>query len=377
MYNKKVKEAAIRVTSSFQSLNKVVIGRSNIIRQMLYAVVTGQHLLLEGPPGVAKSHMVLQFFKVLSGCRTFKVQCTKKMTEDYLVGPLDMRLFREEGLFIHRTEGMLPDSHFAFIDEIMDLNSGALRALLEILNERTFTRGLQRIESPLHSAIATTNFNRDSEEELTAVLDRFLFRAKVEGLTQKADKRRMLIGYKNDTMEPVSWKDIRLLKNALTKVTISSDLLDLYLEMCAQLSLTDRTLKKALDVVRASAVLNGRTSAVLTDIMSLDTCFITTNDRTSEQRFAQATTPYHKHHKIRESKSSMVLLSHRITYLDRLAQDATEYESIAPVATEIREAMQAISHFMCSEAAKLAAPLTKTCEDILRKADELYAEETS
>ena len=373
MYNKKIKAAADRVQSTFSALGRVVVGRSQIIRQALYATVTGQHLLMEGPPGVAKSHMVLQLFKVLQGCKTFKVQCTKKMTEDYLVGPLDMRLFREQGLFVHRTEGMLPDSHMAFIDEIMDLNSGALRALLEVLNERTFTRGLQRVQAPLHTAFATTNFNRDGEEELSAVLDRFLFRAQVKGLSRKEDKKRMLTSVQTE-VPALSWRDVRYLNRARQNVEIPANLLDLYLDVCSGLSLTDRTLKKGLEVVRACAVLNGRTTARLTDLTALDTCYIVTNDRSSEQAFAKAFSPYHTAYQEHEASVNLVLIENRLCYLERLIEDASDYEAIESAAIEAREAEAAARHYGTHATARIVSSITGQCKRIFERADYLFAD---
>lgn len=376
MFNPKLKAASLRLEATFEALNKAVVGRAAIIRQLKYAVITGQHLLLEGPPGVAKSYMVLQFFKALRGCRTFKVQCTKKMTEDYIVGPLDMRRFREEGLYVHRVENMLPDAHFGFIDEIMDLNSGALRAMLEILNERTFTRGIQQVKSPLHTAVATTNFNRDQEEELAAVLDRFLFRAKVQPLTRVDEKRKMIHGVEVD-IPPLDWRDVRYLNRMMKTVTVSTELVDTYLKICDGLKITDRTIKRCVDIIRANAVLAGRTKAVLEDLSVLDVCFVTTNDRATEQQYAQAAQAYAQAYADRKKAAALVIICNRVSFLERAASAAESYEDMLPIATEAREAYNAIQHFSCAARQRIAGPSAQTCEEIMSRADAMYAEENA
>ena len=361
-----VKDSVARIEATFSALEKAVIGRSAIVQQMKYATIIGQHLLMEGPPGVAKSYMVRLFFDALGGCDTFRVQCTKKMTEDYLVGPLDMKLFREEGVYRHRTEGSLVESHFGFIDEVLDLSSGALRALLEILNERTFTRGVQQVKSPLHTAIATTNFNKDKDEELEAVLDRFLFRAKLEKLPRIEDRMKMLKADKNPISIPaLEYSDIIRVNRAMRKVEINDHLLGVYLKICEGLELTDRTVKRCLDVVRASAVLSGRTTALVQDLTALETCFVITNDKTSAQKFGSAMTVYGPALQSQQSKAHALIVSTRVTRLKQFADAAETYEDILPVSIEAREALGACTYLGASSVGAV-------CESILRKADEMY-----
>jgi len=306
------------------------------------------------------------FFDVLTECETFRIQCTKKMTEDYLVGPLDMKLFREEGIYVHRTEGSLVESHFGFIDEILDLSSGALRALLEILNERTFTRGIQKVKSPLHTAIATTNFNKDRDDELAAVLDRFLFRAKIEKLSRIEDRMKMLQAPTNPNIPTLSFLDVKRVKDAMQKVRISDAVLEVYLRICEGLELTDRTVKKALDVVRASAVMCGRSTALIQDLSVLDVCFTVTNDKTSSQRFASAMGVYAKAFEESLRASQGLVLNCRVNKLKDFSDAAITYADILPAAAEAREALHT---FNAINSSGMAASV---CEEILNKADRLY-----
>lgn len=361
-----VRDSVARINATFSALDKAVIGRTAIVEQMKYATITGQHLLMEGPPGVAKSYMVRMFFDVLQGCDTFKVQCTKKMTEDYLVGPLDMKLFREEGVYQHRTEGSLVESHFGFIDEVFDLSSGALRALLEILNERTFTRGVQQVKSPLHTAIATTNFNRDEDGELEAVLDRFLFRAKLEKLPRLEDRMRMLKADRNPIVIPtLNFSDVMRINRAMKRVEINDKLMGVYLKICEGLELTDRTVKRCLDIVRSSAVLSGRSTALVQDLTALETCFVVTNDKTSAQKFGAAMSVYGTALQEQQAKAHVLITTSRIQRLKQFAEAAETYEEILSVAVEAREAFDACNHLGESRGAA-------ECESILKLADTLY-----
>jgi MoxR-like ATPase len=80
------------------------------------------------------------------------------------------------GRIQHNTTDSLVESEFGFIDEIFDANDFTLRALLSLLNERRLMRGVQNVASPLHTVIAATNYLRISEVT-EALLDRFMYKA--------------------------------------------------------------------------------------------------------------------------------------------------------------------------------------------------------
>ncbi len=79
---------------------------------------------------------------------------------------------------MRQTEGYLPTSEIAFVDEIFKANSAILNALLTLLNERMFDNGNQRLEAPLLCLIGASNELPESEE-LDALYDRFLVRRTV------------------------------------------------------------------------------------------------------------------------------------------------------------------------------------------------------
>jgi len=348
-----------------------------VLTQLKYALVTGNHIMLEGPPGVAKSYLANKFFSAIDGGTKFKVQCTKKMTEDYIVGPLDMHLFREQGEYVHRVEGYLPTATYAFLDEFLDLSTGALRALLEILNERTFSRGPQAIKCPLITAIVATNFSGESEMPLEAVLDRFLFKAKISGMTRKEDRRAMFAA-DSVVVPKFSHEDVRRIISASKRVIVPAQVLDTYLEIVAQLKVTDRTVRRCLDVVRASAVLGGRSIAVLEDVASLDTCFIMTGEPKSEQAFSHAMKQYAVARNSRDVLVGASVLSARVSQLHSMMSAAATYAAAYPLAYEIREAQAAATSLSSASIPGLnpmISGILHKCESALNRADTLYANE--
>lgn len=152
-----------------------VINREDVIEQAMYAFLTGEHLLLQSRTGSGKSLLAEQLFSIFEGARTFRVQASKEQQPDTYFGGLNIELLKT-GKIVHNTEGSLVESEFGFIDEIFDANDFTLRALLSLLNERRLIRGVQNVESVVHTVIAATNYLRISEVT-EAILDRFLYKA--------------------------------------------------------------------------------------------------------------------------------------------------------------------------------------------------------
>lgn len=383
---KHVQAASKRLNQTFRALGAKVVGRADILERIKYALVTKHHVLLEGPPGTAKSYLAMSVFSAIQDAEHFKVACTKKMSEDYLVGPLDMKLFREEGEYFHRVGGYLPTAQYAFLDEFLDLSQGALRALLEVLNERRFSRGPQQVKCPLHTCIAATNFSSESEVALAAVSDRFLFRAKVAPLSAR-DRRKMLSRPKV-VVPTTTHQDIATLYQACLSVRIPDNVLDGYAAVASGIpKLTDRTAMRCLMVVKASAVLRGATIAEVRDLGALEYCWSVSGDGASESEFGKALSPIMDgYHSSKDILLSASLVEQRANDLVKLAKAATTYNDIQVVAVEARE-VQATVPFLTLKVsqqhhgyAKIVAMLDRAklyCHQVTELANDLYIKENS
>ena len=68
-----------------EQARKVIVGQQKVIEQALIAVVTGQHALVEGVPGLAKTLIVRTLAKVL-GCEFGRIQFTPDMMPSDITG---------------------------------------------------------------------------------------------------------------------------------------------------------------------------------------------------------------------------------------------------------------------------------------------------
>jgi MoxR-like ATPase len=162
-----------------QALGERFLDKEEIIRLLLVALIAGEHMLIVGPPGTAKSALVRQLAKLVDA-RYFEYLLTRFSEPSELFGPVDIQAFRE-GVYVRRTGSMLPEAELVFLDEIFKSNSAILNSLLGVLNERRFFTGSTTIKVPLSSLFGATN-EIPNDEALAALFDRFLVRTVSENL---------------------------------------------------------------------------------------------------------------------------------------------------------------------------------------------------
>src|SRR5262245_24762191 len=162
-----------------RALGQRFLDKEELIRLMLVALAAGEHMLIVGPPGTAKSALVRALARLIDA-RYFEYLLTRFSEPSELFGPVDIKAFRE-GSYVRRTEAMLPEAEIAFLDEIFKSNSAILNSLLTILNERRYFTGSKTVKVPLCSLFGATN-EIPNDEALAAIFDRFLIRATSENL---------------------------------------------------------------------------------------------------------------------------------------------------------------------------------------------------
>jgi MoxR-like ATPase len=154
-----------------------LVEREVLVDLVALAAVAGEHLLVIGPPGTAKSEAVRRAARA-TGASTFEYLLGRFTEPSEIFGPVDLRKLRE-GLVETETRGMLPEAEFAFLDEVFAGSTAILNTLLGILNERTFRRGHTHVSVPLRVCVGAANALPE-DESLAAFADRFLLRAFVD-----------------------------------------------------------------------------------------------------------------------------------------------------------------------------------------------------
>ena len=159
-------------------LERGLLQRDVAARALLLAALAGEHVLLLGPPGTAKSELARRLQRLLPGAHYFERLLTRFTVPEELFGPLSLRAL-EEDRYERLTEGYLPSAEVAFLDEVFKANSAILNTLLGLLHERQFDNGSQRLPAPLVCLVGASN-EVPQDESLHAFYDRFLLRVPVQ-----------------------------------------------------------------------------------------------------------------------------------------------------------------------------------------------------
>ncbi len=155
------------------SLARHFVAKTEVVDLMTLCAVAQEPLLLVGPPGTAKSALVVKFRDALGipDEAYFEYMLTRFTEPSEVMGPIDIERLRA-GAYIRRVEGRLPSAELAFLDEIFKSNSAILNSLLTLINERKYYQDGRPLPVPLRVLFAATNDVPD-QAELAALRDRF------------------------------------------------------------------------------------------------------------------------------------------------------------------------------------------------------------
>lgn len=256
-----------------------LIERDTPLRLALLAALAGEHLLLLGPPGTAKSELARRLRFAFRDADYFERLLTRFTVPEELFGPLSIKAL-EDDRYQRQLAGYLPASSIAFLDEIFKANSAILNSLLTLLNEREFDNGTQRIKTPLICVIGASN-ELPSGEEVHALYDRFLLRCHVgrvsdEGFTRLIELRGAFKPAPDLSLR-LSLDDLTRIRNEALLVKVPADvvaLLKALRQHCqAQIiDVSERRWRKALFMLQVAAYTDGRNEVSQWDCWLLQHC---------------------------------------------------------------------------------------------------------
>ncbi|HQZ27874.1 MAG TPA: MoxR family ATPase [Verrucomicrobiales bacterium] len=156
---------------------KVIIGQERVVDQCLIAIFTGNHILIEGVPGVAKTLLVRTLAKVL-GTEFSRIQFTPDLMPSDITGT---NVFSLQESSFHLVRGPVFTS-FLLADEINRAPAKTQSALLQAMQERLVTIDGVTHELPASFTVFATQNPIEYEGTYPlpeAQKDRFLLRVEM------------------------------------------------------------------------------------------------------------------------------------------------------------------------------------------------------
>ena len=268
-----------------QEIAKVIIGQDEVVDKALIAIFTGNHALIEGVPGVAKTLLVRTLAHVL-GCDFARIQFTPDLMPTDITGT---HVFNLQRNLFSLVKGPVFTT-FLLADEINRAPAKTQSALLQAMQERLVTIDRRTHElSPNFTVFATQN---PIEYEGTYPLpeaqkDRFMLKITMD--TPDRDEEltlaRRMLGRESpeeilagDSVKPVVTPEILTeLRNQLMGLRVQEDLIGYIVDIVRQtrkhqsvlVGAGPRATQSLLLASRALAAIEGRDFVTPDDIKSM------------------------------------------------------------------------------------------------------------
>jgi MoxR-like ATPase len=222
---------------------KVIIGQHEIIERALIAIFTGNHALIEGVPGVAKTLLVRTLAQVL-GCDFARIQFTPDLMPADITGTNVFNLQRNEFSLI---KGPIFTS-FLLADEINRAPAKTQSALLQAMQERCVT--IDRETHPLPGNFSVFATQNPIEYEGTYPLpeaqkDRFMLKISMSPPTREEE---LTLASRTMTSEA---PDAMINSGAVKAVIQAEDLAGLRAQL-SSIVLREELMAYLVDIVRAT-----------------------------------------------------------------------------------------------------------------------------
>lgn len=267
-----------------EEVNRVIIGKEDVVKRVFMAILSGGHILLEDVPGVGKTTLALSFSRVL-GLDYRRIQFTSDSVPSDVIG---FSVYNKDTHQLEYVPGAVM-TNLLLADEINRTSSKTQSALLEVMEEGNVTvDGVTRAVEQPFIVLATQNPAGSAGTQMlpNSQLDRFMvklqmgypdFESQVNILKERHMENPL------DTLHKVTGKEELLEMKKQTREVYISDELYVYITCLIEktrnhpmvrLGVSPRGALALCNMAKAYAFVEGRDFVIPEDIMAIfgDVC---------------------------------------------------------------------------------------------------------
>ena len=284
-----LKNMVEKVNAAEAEIGKAIIGQKGVIRQVLWAMLSGGNVLLEGVPGLGKTQLVKAISAVCS-MDFSRIQFTPDLMPADVTGTNLIIKKGDQNEFQFQPGPIF--ANLVLADEINRAAPKTQSALLEAMQEHTVTVGntTYRLMEPF-MVLATQNpiENEGTYPLPEAQLDRFLFKIKVDFPSLDELKQIMNITVTNRKVElnpVISGEEIIAIRSAIRDIPMADAVSEFalkivmathpeldsateYVKRYVSCGASPRAGQAIFQTARAKAMLEGRFNVSFDDIKTV------------------------------------------------------------------------------------------------------------
>ncbi len=240
-------QAAIRCEGIKQELSKVFFGQEEVVSQVLAALLAGGHVLLEGKPGLGKTHLVLALAHSFGG-DFGRIQFTPDLMPSDVTG---FTLFDMKSQTFEMRKGPV-FTNLLLADEINRAPAKTQAALLEVMQEQqvTIDGKSMKLDAPFMTLATQNPIEQEGTYPLPeAQLDRFLMKIIID--YPEAAVERSIV---SQVTSKAAAKGLST--SSVQQVSSQQDVIDAQHE-CAAIGAVDEVVEYAVAICRATREAQG------------------------------------------------------------------------------------------------------------------------
>lgn len=256
--------------------------KATALREIIsLALVSGKNCILFGPGGHGKSEMTAAVLAAVTGATSRTQMFGEGMDEARLYGGINLAKLNDptDPVIEYHPDRSFLAWDFAVFEELFDAPTSVLMTLKDTLTSKALRNGEQQFPMRTQSIVCATNREPGEVAEIgaaaQALIERFPLQLRVAWESySSADYLEMFrtVGLKESAS--ITLAELEALKKRAKAVVVPDAVQRILAEMIANavasgVTISPRSAMYALDLVRASAVINGRDTATKDDIRAI------------------------------------------------------------------------------------------------------------